>query len=385
MDTKNHAGILVAAIIASLINASPSHGAENESLIKRSIVKTKMFLSDTWNGMGKTMTKHPDELNIRDDNDLWASDNHDSYYTHGLRLGLKFFGDPYKKAGDDPLSYKDNYGWIILGQDMYTPYSITNPNYQTYERPYAAWLYTGIYREVISSDEKYSRFELTVGTIGPAARGESVQKWVHENISHSPEPAGWDTQIGDEPGVVFHYERIPFVWMPFRNDKNYHGVRYFDIAPKLTVNLGNIFTDVAGGIFTRVGRVKSYYEGGAIVSSTSREPERNCDGGEWFLCITEFFIGIRLDLKYALHDATLQGGLYNKTIKNNDNSIHVVPVKPIFLDIDVGAYINWKRLSFAYKVGYRGHNFRTVDDLAERPDQGLSHKFGRIEFAYRFH
>ena len=75
---------------------------------------------------------------------------------------------------------------FILGQSIFTPEDITNPNLIVNDRPYAGWLYFGIgliKRHKSGSVWVFDTLELDLGIVGPQAYAQNVQTWWHKNIS----------------------------------------------------------------------------------------------------------------------------------------------------------------------------------------------------------
>jgi len=129
----------------------------------------------------------------------------DRNYTDGVRYSYKYVGlRQYRKPPDasegllpgfnlDPVSseacsdaklcYHKSYTFY-LGHSMYTPSNIklTADQLSPDERPYAAWVYVGFYRELFASDGRYWRYGLDLGCIGPCAQGEQLQTFIHRNI-----------------------------------------------------------------------------------------------------------------------------------------------------------------------------------------------------------
>ena len=93
----------------------------------------------------------------------------------------------------------------IVGQNMYTPRDISLADPPPDDRPYAGWLYATIGLGVESAGQT-DFFALTVGVVGPASLAEQSQKAIHE-ITGSPHPQGWDTQLKNEPGIELAYQR----------------------------------------------------------------------------------------------------------------------------------------------------------------------------------
>ena len=138
---------------------------------------------------------------------------------------------------------------FILGQNIFTPEDISNPNLIANDRPYAGWLYFGI--GLIDPHEEadipyFDIVELDLGIVGPESYAQDVQIWWHANISDSPRPVGWDNQLKNEPGILLNLERK---WRMELTPHNYEGLQV-DFLPSVGAALGNVYTYAsAGGIF----------------------------------------------------------------------------------------------------------------------------------------
>ena len=138
----------------------------------------------------------------------------DRGFTNGLYLGKKCFGKRYTKGGNgaqvfsalsNQTVFKSNFGYF-LGQDIYTPEDIQETEIIDDDRPYAGWLFIGAYRETYDSKGEFVRYSLSVGCLGPCSYAEQTQVIAHEIFPNSPEPMGWDHQVGAEVGFVASFE-----------------------------------------------------------------------------------------------------------------------------------------------------------------------------------
>lgn len=141
--------------------------------------------------------------------------------------------------------------FFSVGQNIYTPEDITISAAQPDDRPWAGFLYGSVglanttYRDdnaVIKEPSHIDTMEFTLGIIGPGSLAEPTQRFVHENISSSPEPRGWDNQLKTEPGLILSWER--------RYPLAVHydlGLAHFRIEPNVGVSLGNVRTHASTG------------------------------------------------------------------------------------------------------------------------------------------
>ena len=186
------------------------------------------------------------------ENDIFAGD--DSNYTNGVRASYfspegdipQFLQTASQIVPFFPREGHSRWGFAV-GQSMFTPDDITLANPPTDDQPYAGWLY-GSAALITDSDDIMDTFQITLGMVGPASGAERNQKFIHENITDSPEPMGWDYQLDNEPGLILTYQRKwrnMYQMSPF-------GLG-FDLSPSAGVNVGNIYTDASIGVVARFG------------------------------------------------------------------------------------------------------------------------------------
>jgi len=181
--------------------------------------------------------------------------NVDRHYTNGLML-------IWVPGRDAPAP-----GWILMlarlmpwfseqgeirhgyavGQSMFTPSDITMANPPSRDRPYAGWLY-GTIELGARSGRQFDRFGMTFGMVGPSSLAEPSQKIAH-GVLPGHHPQGWDTQLGNEPGIVTTYQRS---WRGVAASTLSRG--RLDFTPHLGAALGNVFTYADAGGTVRYGK-----------------------------------------------------------------------------------------------------------------------------------
>ncbi len=194
------------------------------------------------------------------ENDILGTDESDRHYTNGLQVS-------YQTAENRVWGWLDEWSrdhlfsspevvlrahWA-LGQNLYTPEDLSRSDLIDDDRPYAGWLHADL-GLVGCRDNSMRVFELSVGMVGPAALGEDMQKWVHRLID-SPEPQGWDNQIGNELAVMLVVEQK---W------RNLHNLDHLpllgslgleaDFSPHAGAALGNVLTYGGVGGTLRLGQ-----------------------------------------------------------------------------------------------------------------------------------
>lgn len=266
----------------------------------------------------------------------------DRYYTSGAQASWFNVGTQVPDIIDDiaesipTFDINESTSTVYtLGQNLYTPEDIDTRIADPDDRPYAAWLY-GSVGLVTTTDQHVDEVEVTLGVVGPEALGEQTQKFIHENISDSPVPEGWDSQLDFEPGVVLSWQRR-FPEMA----AGQIGDLYVRAVPNVNVSLGNIYTYAGTGVSFTLGpytgreqdtppRVRPAVPGTGYFDT----PE---DEFSWFL--------------FASLDARLMGRnifLDGNTFKDGPS----VDKKPLVGDASVGAAITFDdyRLSYSYNV-----------------------------------
>lgn len=212
-----------------------------------------------------------------ENDDVLIGDGMDRFYTNGLRLAaqwpecylpesvrgrtwlkLPFVGDPNDLEAhvcaprnpslpESPPSGRFRFSFgAVLGQNLYTPSNIEDPNFRRNDRPYAAWLYVGGIISLIGERQTHT-FELDLGSVGPRAQGKWVQTQWHRLID-APEPRGWDNQIDNEPALLLLYDAR---WRLIEIQRGEHKI--FDLIPEAGGALGNVLTYGKVGMTARLG------------------------------------------------------------------------------------------------------------------------------------
>ena len=320
-------------------------------------------------------------INIQVENDLFGS-GADNHYTHGFRASYLFplrtqgrqrdcipFEDAFRTVAEtasDPfkrfLAERTNRISLILGQSIFTPDDIENPNLIPDDRPYAGWLYVGAGLESSSGGEGrpfLEKFEINLGMVGPASLAEEVQTKWHALID-TRTPRGWDHQLKNEPGLVLSYERK---W-PFR--KALGGGYDAELAPSAGLTLGNIYTYGAAGAMARIGhnvpddygppRIRPGLQGSDTFAAL---PGREGAFG-WYL-----FAGF-------------EGRAVARNIFLDGNSFadsHSVDKRPLVGDLQVGLVATYGPARLGFTNVFRTREFRGQDKIDE---------FGSITLSVRF-
>ena len=107
-----------------------------------------------------------------------------------------------ESAAGDGYFVKRSYG---ISQQMQTPADLADPNLQVDDVPYAAALgfNASWYR---LNNERANAFQVYLGVLGPAALGQEVQEFIHNDLGMGDPPMGWDQQLPNELLLNLNYE-----------------------------------------------------------------------------------------------------------------------------------------------------------------------------------
>lgn len=318
----------------------------------------------------------------------------DHFYTNGFLMERQYLGQGYYvddpsgrfvRASEDQLAalqagagpertplFRQLYG-IHFGQNIYTPSDIRQAPGQLdpRDRPYAAWFYLGMYREVIAESNASLRYGLDIGILGPAARGEEVQKAVHRcRLLHAEQPQGWDTQIRNEWGLVFFVENTPVVWdWSIRVNTRYMEELTLELSPDLRLNAGNIFVNAQAGARIRVGQLNAafrqpHFTGNInpsiapVQPMTAPDPRR-----EYYLfwAITGHAVG---------YNGTIEGSPVAQTPR--------VHPELFVYDTEVGGAYHGLNLLVSYSITVRS------SEVKEQSSKFPQHRFGRFVVSWEY-
>lgn len=305
------------------------------------------------------------------ENDLFGSSN-DRNYTHGMRYA--WTSDEHSLPDwwcqlSCRLHFLPNAGAVrtslALGQSMFTPENIAADTLIPEDRPYAGWFYVtgGFVIEDLNQKDLHT-VELTLGIVGPQSYADETQIRWHKLIG-SPRPNGWDQQLDNEPGIVIGYERkrrhaweTGFDWIP-----------QFDLTPHGAVNLGNVFTNIAGGLTFRFGNALTNEKGNAIDYGAPRiQPSLSGSGffrprpGRfgWYV-----FAG--LEGRVVARNIFLDGNTFTDSHHVNKNTL--------VGDLQGGLVLTYGEWRLSYTKIYRSQEYEGQDD---------KDSFGAITLSVRF-
>jgi lipid A 3-O-deacylase len=246
-------------------------------------------------------------LKISFDNDIL--DYTDRFYTNGIRFDLispAFQQFPLSRLMVPYWRSGTNYYGISLVQNMYTPSTTKQEGILYGDRPYAAYLYLGTFKitnDPVNNLRQTSEFDL--GVIGSYSFGEYIQKSFHNEVPTNSVPLGWEYQIKND--LVLNYN-LSF-------EKGIYNRKNIDFNLNGSGALGTLYTNISGGFLFRTGIQNPYFVNlGQAKRSINKENHLKNTQVIFFITSRGKFIG---------YDATLQGGMFDKSSVYTISSDHI--------------------------------------------------------------
>jgi hypothetical protein len=268
--------------------------------------------------------KRPSEIGLLSDNDLYTSSKFDMYYTNGLEVFYRFG----LKVENNHLEKKSNE--FSIGQYLYTPRFIDNPDPAIMDRPYAGYLFAKFGQNRFYKNQSVLKTDFKIGYVGPNAFGSETQSSFHKLVGYKA-ALGWEYQIKNALALQTHFLFSKKILTTHSSEK-------IDFHWKSEAQLGTIFTGMTTGIAARFALKplvsvanSNFYDGGALGSRQS-----------------EFYFYIAPSINYQLYDATIQGSLFSN---NSPITFNLVPFR---FNTEAGFKYKKKNLNLSYVFVYRG-------------------------------
>lgn len=286
------------------------------------------------------------------DNDFFSAT--DRYYTQGIRLTFI-----HPTIRHSPFSYAllrlpeatRNYYGLHLEQDVFTPVSIRYKGGAIYygERPFTAVFFFSHSLTSLQRDKTLAmNAQLDLGLMGPEALGEEEQKGIHKAINNI-EPLGWENQLATD--VVVNYR--------VKLEKGLLSKKHVELNGYSVLRVGTLYDDLGAGLLFRGGFFNPYFESLGFPKDGSGRSEFRI----WFQGSAS--------AKAVAYNATLQGGLFNKS------SIYTLgekDVSRVVAELMGGIVIMYKRLSLEYSKFYITKEF----------GNGVDHGWGKCAVTVYF-
>ena len=196
------------------------------------------------------------------------------------------------------------------------------------------------------------QFSLDIGLVGPKAFGKQVQNGVHR-LTNNGEAKGWDYHgLKSEILVNLHYGFI-YRWV-FIED-------FFDVLPQFQISLGNAYTALNVGARFRVGYgIRNDF---GLQKLKSRFAQNIVDDG------LKIYAVFGINGSIVGRDMFVEGNTGKNAPKSG------VKLNRFLYEIEFGAMIGWKYLSFGYIWSNESLRFK---------GQNGHHKYGSLRLEIMF-
>ena len=271
------------------------------------------------------------EISIVSDNDLYTSAYRDRYYTNGLFIKYRILG-----SSKNQKIAKRTYSYSI-GHMMYTPYKATLPFASLHDRPFAAYLFSSFEFNNFYYSQNIFKVELQLGVIGPNAKGEALQNFIH-SIYNYPDAVGWKHQIHNAFALNLN---ATYLYNLTKLNSS-----HFDLNTISTAKLGTVFTNFSTGLYSRIGfkELQPLYNSVAFHSNLNKETKS----------YTESFAYIKPIITYANYDATIQGSFLN-----TDSPV-TYEIKPIYFTLELGYRFYKRRFLYGYSYYFQTKKIKST-------------------------
>ncbi len=288
--TKTHLAIRENTDSVKLLIPLDADGIDPIAL--RRIIKSRPLPANTLEDIARLNTKTL--LSVVFENDIFS--NTDRYFTNGSQIHL--YSPVFATIASAQIFLPYNkyavhtYGLGVV-QNIYTPSTTKLGGIQYGDRPYSGVLYASFSRNSTDLKRRQSLIsEVNAGVIGPASEGEFVQSLVHNVVPTNDEPLGWEYQIQND--IVLNYD----LWF----EKQWFLQGKFSANTILGAQAGTLYDKAWFG----ASAYYSYIQNGFQSSNDLLSRIQKNAAFNWRL-----FVDLRSSLN--IYDATLQGGMFNKS------------------------------------------------------------------------
>jgi hypothetical protein len=314
---------------------------------------------------GDEEARKSDTLTLYLENDLFAFDHNDRYYTHGTKISwisrdlsdyrdivlapswmhrfierMPFINDPERRRTVS----------VSLGQNIYTPEDKERSDLILDDRPYAGITYLGLGLHSKNA-RQMDTLEFDLGIVGRHSYAEDCQKGVH-NWTDSGDPKGWSHQLHDEPVLNIYFERK---WRALQTRSS--GGLGFDCIPHMGIAAGNAYTGINLGGQVRFGWNIPNDFGTYLIrpGSDSSAPVDDADP-RFFSPFHRFGIHLffAVDGNAVARNILLDGNTFRDS--------HSVDKKPFVADLIGGVGMIIHRVKITYSYVHRTREFETQRD-----------------------
>jgi lipid A 3-O-deacylase len=283
----------------------------------------------------------------------------DRHYTNGF--GFTFTHNPAwvdrlnERVGGGDTMPSTAAGYIV-SQLMFTPEDLDAAELLEDERPYAGYLFAGIYLQR-ASDTTLDHLQLDLGVVGPVSQADSLQKRVHRMIDEV-RPRGWGNQLGNEPTAQLWYRRK---WRFDLVDPAQDTAWRLQAIPHAGVALGTVHRHLEGFATVRLGmNLPDDFGPGRLADPTAATGQQQRG---WF-----WYAFARAGGRLVEHNIFLDG--------NNFRDSHSVEKRPVVGEASVGAVVGYRGDRWATQMNYSqtalSREFRGQDGSDAYASLGIS-------------
>ena len=274
-------------------------------------------------------------IGLRFENDMF--NRMDWYFSNGNIIS--FYHSVFEKSPVNhillPVRAREPdvvYFGFRLRQEIYTPRDLNTDEIQAGDHPYAATL-SLVEEKIVNRFENGIRFTSTLqlGIIGPAALGLNAQEFIHL-ITPSDPPQGWSNQVGND--LMLNYS--------LKVDKEILRDEFSQFALQGKARLGTVYTDATTGFWVRFEHLPRFFR------SIAPDPLRRAN----------FYAGMGAEIRVVGYDASLQGGIFNRT------SPYTIPsgdVNRLVVGLNAEVVLEIERHVLSVSQSVTGPRFRQAD------------------------
>ncbi len=222
----------------------------------------------------------------------------DRFYTQGILIEVvhpRLQARLFEQLLFAPSHSRRRFG-VAFEDNGYTSRDLKQATIPVGDRPYAGTKQLRAF--VIANDTTtggLTTSSLTLGVIGPAAGGREIQTYLHRKTGNTI-PMGWTHQIHND--VILNYE--------IATERVLQRVgRRADVSAAASVRAGTFHTAAIIGTTLRAGRLRSDASSSIPAAPSVTPPAART--------ARAIFAYVKPQLQVVGYDATLQGGLFNRS------------------------------------------------------------------------
>ncbi|RYY53431.1 MAG: lipid A deacylase LpxR family protein [Chitinophagaceae bacterium] len=280
-------------------------------------------------------------LRLHYDNDYFTKT--DRYYTQGITLeyaapGLKNFF--LSRLMLTPFTSAPSYG-MTLNIFAFTPTSIEEDQILYGDRPFDANMAFQVF-SIQADPDRRQRLSttFTLGIMGRYAFGYDIQYGIHK-WTGNPLPRGWQYQVRTD--AIVNYQ--------VNYEKELFSRKGFLVNAAAEGRLGTLNDKINAGVNLMAGRFRKPFQ-----ATASRK--------------TEYYFFLQGRTNLVGYDATLQGGLFNKS---TPYTISTDDISRVVFQADAGVIVNFRKLLLSYTQSFITKEFAT----------GELHRWGGVSMGLR--